>query len=429
MTSLYPTRTLKLWLIVAMTLLVFAATALLVWRSGHFREHATVADGFHQRAVYLAAEIIGDLARIHIAADDPQHSELSARAYLTLTKRNLEQMRQLEVRFGLQHRSFLLDALEADLARLEERVAAGEGVAGAVERATLTAEQLKRTHRIEYERTIDHLDGASTMDRALLIAFSAGALLATVVLANWLINRLSDADQARVKMISELERKNEELTRFSYTVSHDLKSPLITIGGFSSLLDEDLAAGDVAAARKDAGHIHSGIGRMQRLLDDLLALSVAGKSVEGRQPISLEALAENVVRVVKGSEGASAVRFVIEPGLPTVLVDEKRLAEVLRNLLENAVKFMGGQAEPLVTIGQRGPATSPVFFVRDNGSGLEAADLERAFSLFERLHPETSGTGIGLAIARRVIESHGGEIWAESNGPGKGAIFCFTLGG
>ncbi len=428
MTGLYPTRRLKIWLVVAVTLMMISATGLLIWRSGHFREHATLADGFHQRSTYLASEIIGDLARLRIADSDPDESELSARAYLTMTTRQLEQLRSLEARFEQRQWSFLLDTLTADIDQVENRLAGGGSLAAAVEAATLTAEQLKRSHRIEYERLIQHLDEASAVDRGILIAFAGVVFLLTVLLTNWLINRLLDADRARAEVIAELERKNDELTRFTYTVSHDLKSPLITIGGFSSLLDDDIAVGDLDAARRDARQIRGGIGRMQQLLDDLLALSVAGKSVEERRPVALELLVERVVRVVAGSEDGGRARFVIDPGLPTVLVDESRLAEAIRNLLENAVKFMGDQADPQITIGQRGPRSRPVFFVRDNGRGIEKQDLERAFDLFERLHPGTSGTGIGLAIARRVIESHGGQLWAESEGAGRGATFCFTLG-
>ena len=428
MTGLYPTRRLKIWLVVAVTLMMISATGLLIWRSGHFREHATLADGFHQRSTYLASEIIGDLARLRIADSDPDESELSARAYLTMTTRQLEQLRSLEAGFELRQWSFLLDTLTADVDQVERRLTDGGSLATAVEAATLTAEQLKRAHRIEYERLIQHLDEASAVDRGILIAFAGVVFLLTVLLTNWLINRLLDADRARAEVIAELERKNDELTRFTYTVSHDLKSPLITIGGFSSLLDDDIAVGDLDAARRDARQIRGGIGRMQQLLDDLLALSVAGKSVEERRPVALELLVERVVRVVAGSEDGGRARFVIDPGLPTVLVDESRLAEAIRNLLENAVKFMGDQADPQITIGQRGPRSRPVFFVRDNGRGIEKQDLERAFDLFERLHPGTSGTGIGLAIARRVIESHGGQLWAESEGAGRGATFCFTLG-
>jgi signal transduction histidine kinase len=122
------------------------------------------------------------------------------------------------------------------------------------------------------------------------------------------------------------------------------------------------------------------------------------------------------------------IRVALAESFPRVRGDSARVREVLENLLDNALKFMGNQAEPRVQVGVRHKGPAPVFFVRDNGIGVAASDRERIFGLFTHLRPETEGAGAGLAIAKRIVEAHGGRIWVESEGPGRGAIFCFTLG-
>jgi signal transduction histidine kinase len=123
----------------------------------------------------------------------------------------------------------------------------------------------------------------------------------------------------------------------------------------------------------------------------------------------------------------NGVRVEIAPDLPFVIVDHNRIREVLVSLIENAIKFRGDQSYPVIRIGVDMTGETPVFFVQDNGIGIKPQYLERIFNLFERLNGNVSGTGIGLAIAKRIIEVHGGRIWAESEGPGKGTTIRFTL--
>jgi signal transduction histidine kinase len=117
----------------------------------------------------------------------------------------------------------------------------------------------------------------------------------------------------------------------------------------------------------------------------------------------------------------------IRPGLPVVDGDRHRLLEVLQNLIENAVKFRSGQGEPVVEVGSRPGPDGPVVFVRDNGIGIDPRYHDRVFALFERLDPRVEGTGVGLALVRRIVEVHGGRVWVESDGAGRGSTFCFTL--
>jgi signal transduction histidine kinase len=117
----------------------------------------------------------------------------------------------------------------------------------------------------------------------------------------------------------------------------------------------------------------------------------------------------------------------IAPDLPVVWADRPRLLEVFQNLVENAAKFTGGQSAPRIEIGARRDGETRVFYVKDNGRGIDPRFLERVFELFAKLDPGADGTGVGLALVRRIVEAHGGRVWAESDGSGRGATFCFTL--
>ncbi len=235
------------------------------------------------------------------------------------------------------------------------------------------------------------------------------------------------AEQERERLIDELEAKNAELERFTYTVSHDLKSPLITIRGFMGFLEQDAVDRNLDRLRDDLTRITRATDKMQRLLNELLELSRIGRlmNVPEREPFG--SIAREAVSLVEGGLRAHGVQVEIAPNLPEVLVDRARLVEVMQNLVDNAVKFMGDQAEPRIEIGARERENGPVFFVRDNGVGIDPRYHDKVFGLFDKLDPKSEGTGIGLALVKRIIEVHGGRIWVESAGLGHGTTFCFTL--
>nr|WP_319374982.1 GAF domain-containing protein [uncultured Methanoregula sp.] len=237
------------------------------------------------------------------------------------------------------------------------------------------------------------------------------------------------AEQQREGLIRELEKKNTELEQFTYTVSHDLKSPLITIKGFAGMVDEDARKGDLLQLENDLGRITKAAETMQELLADLLELSRIGKIANPSQRIPFTGIAREAVDLLAVPLAERGVRVKIDPDLPTVNVDHARIREVLVNLIENAIKFSGNSKDPLIHIGAEYEGNRPVFFVKDNGIGINPQYLSRIFNLFERLEPSVQGTGIGLPITRRIIEAHGGKIWAESDGEGKGTKFRFTLEG
>lgn len=224
-----------------------------------------------------------------------------------------------------------------------------------------------------------------------------------------------------------LASKNAELERFVYTISHDLQSPLITIRGFIGHLERDVASGDTDRVRSDVERIERSARRMGELLDGLLELSRIGRIANPSEQVDLRVLVREVIESLGGMLAPSGVRVEVAADLPVVWGDRHRLGEVYQNLIENAVKFMGEQTEPVIEIGVRWVRTERVLFVRDNGSGIETRDHESVFGLFNQLDPRAGGTGVGLALVQRIIEVHQGRIWIESAGRGRGTTFCFTL--
>jgi len=233
--------------------------------------------------------------------------------------------------------------------------------------------------------------------------------------------------QERQRLIAELEEKNAELERFTYTVSHDLKAPLVTIRGFLGYLEQDAKTGNVARLQKDAQRIANAVDKMNHLLRDLLELSRTGRMMNEPKDIALEIIIKDALEIVHEQLEDQNIKVHIQAGLPTIHGDHQRLTEVLQNLIDNAAKYMGGQTEPLIEIGQQGEEDGkPVFFVRDNGIGISPEYHERIFGLFNKLDAISEGTGIGLALVKRIIEFHGGRIWVQSEA-GEGSTFYFTL--
>jgi signal transduction histidine kinase len=234
------------------------------------------------------------------------------------------------------------------------------------------------------------------------------------------------AEAERERLIKELEAKNAELERFTYTVSHDLKSPLITVRGFVGLLEDDATEGNLERMKADMVRIYAATDKMQRLLDNLLELSRIGRLMDMPQQLPFAAIAHEAVELMRGRLGQRGVTVEIADGLPAVYGDRTRLVEVVQNLLDNAVKFMGGQSDPRITIGVRTGDGANAFFVQDNGIGIDPQFHDKIFGLFNQLDPSIDGTGIGLALVKRIVEVHGGRVWVEST-LGQGATFFFTL--
>ncbi|NOH04748.1 MAG: PAS domain-containing protein [Chloroflexi bacterium] len=229
----------------------------------------------------------------------------------------------------------------------------------------------------------------------------------------------------REKLIEQLENKNAELERFTYTVSHDLKSPLITIKGFLGFLERDASSRNLGRLRSDIKRIADATDKMQALLNDLLELSRIGRLVNPPQSVPFHEIVNEALEIVHGRLRENKVQVIVQKNLPAVYGDRQRLVEAMQNLIDNAAKFIG--KDPRVEIGQEGfEGGKPVFFVRDNGIGIDPVHHDRIFGLFNKLDTASEGTGIGLSLVKRIVEVHGGRIWVRSEA-GKGATFYFTL--
>lgn len=236
------------------------------------------------------------------------------------------------------------------------------------------------------------------------------------------------AERAREELIERLESQNAELERFTYTVSHDLKSPLITIKAFVGQLEKSVAKGNLDRFRADVGRIAAAADKMKALLDNLLELSRIGRVANPSVDVDLRELVDEVLELLSATISERRAQLTIAPALPRVRGDRIRLREVVQNLVENALKF-SNDAAPQVEIGAAVEGGMAVCHVRDHGIGLEPRYHERIFGLFEQLdagnHKE--GTGVGLALVRRIVNVHGGKTWAESEGLGKGLTVFFSL--
>jgi len=231
----------------------------------------------------------------------------------------------------------------------------------------------------------------------------------------------------REKLINQLETNNAELERFTYTVSHDLRNPLVTIKGFLGMLNKDIQENRPDRIQSDFQRIAGATDKMNTLLTDLLELSRIGRIVNPPMEIDSVRLIEDAIDTVDARLRSRKITVNIAPNLPTLYGDRTRMREVFENLIENAAKNMGDQQDPAIEIGNRDQTGDPVFFVKDNGIGIDPRYHTRIFNLFEKLNPSIEGTGIGLALVKRIIEVHGGTIWVESEGVGKGSTFCFTI--
>jgi two-component system NtrC family sensor kinase len=233
--------------------------------------------------------------------------------------------------------------------------------------------------------------------------------------------------EARASMVLELERKNKELEAFSYSVSHDLRAPLRAIDGFSQLLLLEYGDQFDEQARDYLRRVLAGTTRMSGLIDDLLALSRISGAELCREAIDVSEMVHGVCEGLRSGEPKRKVGVVVEPSL-TVRADGRLLRVVFENLLGNAWKFTRKVDDPRIEVGAETRDGSRVFFVRDNGAGFDMAYASSLFAPFRRLHREQDfpGTGIGLATVHRVVDRHGGRVWAES-AVDRGATFFFTV--
>ncbi len=242
------------------------------------------------------------------------------------------------------------------------------------------------------------------------------------------------AEEERERLVKKLEAKNQEMERFVYTISHDLRAPLMTIQGFVEMLRKELELELEPEQERTAtenvkqylSYIESGVKKMEQLLNETLELSRIGRVTNPPEDVPFGNIVAEALEVTAERIKSSGVTISLADDFPVVHVDRTRVVIVLVNLIENSINYMGEQRYPRVEIGYRVEKGEHVFFVRDNGVGIDPSEHEKVFEPFYRLNTDSKGTGVGLTIVKRIIEVHDGRIWIESE-PGEGCTVCFTL--
>lgn len=281
-------------------------------------------------------------------------------------------------------------------------------------------------------RARGHVIGVMTFQSEKEGAFTDSDITALQTMCDQIANAITNASlfDDRINLIKELEAKNIELERFTYTVSHDLKSPLVTMRGYLGYLSDSARKGNFERFDKDLDRVVNATNTMQNLLNDLLLLSRVGRAEETRKNVSVKNAIEEVLEITHDVYANKKVNIIIQDNLPTVIVNPTRLREVIQNLLVNAMKFSAHLPNPEIEIGTDGfdPASNyPILFIRDNGVGIDPQYHKQIFGLFNRLDNSIEGTGVGLTLVKRIVEMYGGNIWVKSEGKDTGTTFYFTL--
>jgi len=274
---------------------------------------------------------------------------------------------------------------------------------------------------------LDTLDGSATYWVQIApLRDDVGRIIGGMAISRDITAR-RQAEVALEQRAGELERSNNELEQFAYVASHDLSEPLRMVSSYLQLLRRRYHGKLDADADQFIDFAVDGAGRMRDLIDDLLTYSRAGRGDQPLEPVDSRAVVERVVDAVQTVDDAREARIAIGE-LPTVMGDRHQLVQLFQNLIGNAVKFVPDDRMPEIEVSAARAGDRWRFEVCDNGIGLEPAHAERIFRMFQRLHTreEYAGTGIGLAIAKKVVERHGGTIWAEPR-PEGGSRFSFTL--
>ena len=231
-----------------------------------------------------------------------------------------------------------------------------------------------------------------------------------------------------IDSILQLESRNAELARFNYTIAHDLKNPLTTIKNFVGLVVRDAEAGDHDRMKEDLRRVDRAADRLERLLEELYELSRIEKASGPRVEVSFTDLVKEALTELAQAIADRDVQVEVAPELPTVCGDRGQLTQMMSHLLSNAVRYLGDQPSPRIEIGTRTLATGTAVYVRDNGLGIEPKYHERIFGLFQRLDlDDPGGTGVGLALVKRIADVHDGEVWVESPGLGRGSTFFVSI--
>jgi PAS domain S-box-containing protein len=239
-------------------------------------------------------------------------------------------------------------------------------------------------------------------------------------------NAQNDLEERFRSRTSELLKKNREMERFIYAVSHDLMTPLVTISGFLSFLKKDIMKGDFESIESDFKTLDDVVVKMGDLLNDTLELSRIGRVVTAPAKVPLAEIVQEALNQMSGKLISRDIEVCVADDLPFVNVDRSRIVQVFVNLIDNSIKYANEKSQPKIEVGLRADDEVTVFFVRDNGKGIDPSQHETVFDLFCKIDNNSDGCGAGLALVKKIIEVHGCRIWIESK-EGQGCKVCFTL--
>jgi PAS domain S-box-containing protein len=241
------------------------------------------------------------------------------------------------------------------------------------------------------------------------------------------ISERKQAHQEQEKLSQQLQAKVSELETFSYGIAHDLRSPMVSIEGFSRLLLEDIQDQKVENVQEDIRLLESGVRKMQDFLNSTLEYSRAGHLLKRTRNVSFSEIVNEVITEFKEQISSMGATVATAKTFPRVYVDRAMIVQVLADLIQNSIKYRDKTVPLKIEIGHYLSENETVFFVRDNGPGIDASEAEKVFALFYRGTMEGEGSGIGLTIVKKIIEAHGGRIWVQQGQPLKGTTMCFTL--
>jgi PAS domain S-box-containing protein len=241
------------------------------------------------------------------------------------------------------------------------------------------------------------------------------------------ITERKKAEEELSRLLTELEQKNEALKYFSYTVSHDLKAPLLTIRMFAEEITDGLIQNDLVRVKESVQYIQKGSAQMSGMIEGLLKIARLDKFVNDLEPVPLNGVLDTVQDALTGSLSTQNISLQISENLPTVFGCRIQLHEIFQNLIENAIKFSRSSHEPKIEVGCKEDTSHWNIFVKDNGIGIVQENQSRIFSLFHKLDPKSEGSGIGLVLVQRIAELHQAHVKVESPGIGLGSTFwiCF----
>jgi light-regulated signal transduction histidine kinase (bacteriophytochrome) len=288
-------------------------------------------------------------------------------------------------------------------------------------------DRIRLGERVEQRETVRRHKSGLAIDVSLAISPITDAT-GTILGISSIARNITERKQTE----RELQETNKELEAFSYSVSHDLRAPLRAINGFAKILVEDLGPSLPPEAKRHLHIVQKSASRMGELIDDLLEFSRLSRSALDRQVVDLERVIREVWTELRRQDQVQAAELVVAD-LPKCRADRRLIKQVWTNLLSNALKYSRPRQEPRFEIGWREDKEQPgnvVYWLSDNGVGFDQQYVDKLFGVFQRLHRQEDfeGTGVGLALVRRIVQRHGGRVWAEGR-LDEGATFYFTLEG